>query len=552
MTVPAHGDVPLTPTMRALAEQAGEVALTGGLFQSMTVRTPAGLDEERLARALAALTAHHPVLRARLVGDGEGRRLEVPAASEDVPGELTDLVRRVDVAGLGGPELERLIAEEGRAAGDQLDPVAGEMLRAVWFDAGPGEAGRLLLAAHHLVVDGVSWRVLLPDLAAADAALAVGAEPELDPVPVPFRHWALTLAEQAAGAAREAELADWEAVVAGAVPLLATRPLDPDRDLAVSMRRTQVAVPADVTAELLTSLPAALGAGTDEVLLTGLALAVTAWARRRGRHTGAGLLVDIEGHGREPLTPGMDLSRTVGWCTSVHPVRLHTGSVDLADVRAGGQSVARAVARTREQLREVPGDGLGYGLLRHLNPRTGPVLAALPVPEIAFNYLGRFTSGSSGTPPPGTPAGTSAGPVAGTPAASPFAPGLETPAGTPTAPLAAAQAPPADWQPAENGGLGGGADARMAATHVLEAAGLVADGPAGPELLLSLTWPGALLDTAAVAELADAWRDLLAGMAAHRTTPGGDAARVPADFALVTLAQHEIDELDALDFMDER
>src|SRR5260370_16753927 len=94
----------------------------------------------------------------------------------------------------------------------------------------------------------------------------------------------------------------------------------------------------------------------------------------------------------------MDLSRTVGWLTSAHPVRLDTGAGEAAGVRAGGPAAGRVVKRIKEQLRAVPGDGLGYGLLRHLNPDTGPALAALPGAQIGFNYLGPFT-----TPPPPTP-----------------------------------------------------------------------------------------------------------------------------------------------------
>ena len=87
---------------------------------------------------------------------------------------------------------------------------------------------------------------------------------------------------------------------------------------------------------------------------------------------------------------GVDLSRTVGWFTSVHPVRLELGGVDPVGVRAGGPAAGEVLKRVKEQVRGVPGDGLGYGLLRHLNPVTAAVLQDLPEAQIAFNYLGRF------------------------------------------------------------------------------------------------------------------------------------------------------------------
>ena len=102
------------------------------------------------------------------------------------------------------------------------------------------------------------------------------------------------------------------------------------------------------------------------------------------------MLVDLEGHGRHPGDAGTDLSRTVGWFTAVHPVRLDPGLLPWDEVAAGGPGLGRAVKLVKEQLRAVPGDGLGFGLLRYLNPQTGPVLAAAAEPQIGFNYLGRF------------------------------------------------------------------------------------------------------------------------------------------------------------------
>jgi non-ribosomal peptide synthase protein (TIGR01720 family) len=379
------------------------------------------------------------------------------------------------------------------------------MLQAVWCDAGPDRPGRLLLVAHHLVVDGVSWRILLPDLAGAYAA---GPGAALAPVPTPFRHWALALQAEATSPERTADLPVWTGLLAGPTGQIGSRALDPALDLATSMRRTTLAVPAGVTAELLTRVPAAFNAGVDEVLLAALVTALAEWRRRRGARVADDVVVDLEGHGREPLTGGMDLSRTVGWLTKVHPVRLHVGSVDFAEVRAGGPSGGRIVKQVKEQVRAVPAGGLSHGLLRYLNPDTAPALAALPAAQIGFNYLGRLAAAG----------GDGAG--------------------------------PADWQPDGTDAFGGGADARMAASHVLEAAALVADAPGGGELVLSFTWPGGLLTDADADELAAGWREMLAGLATHAARPDS-GGHTPSDFALVELAQHDIDELE-FQFLDER
>jgi mycobactin peptide synthetase MbtF len=481
------GEIPLTPVMHALAERAGRSVLEGGFFQSMVVGVPALFDVDRLVRALGKLVDHHDVLRARLERD----RLVVPPPGTRTVGEW---VRRVDAAGLAGPELERLTGEEARAAGERLAPSAGVMVQAVWFDAGPDTPGRLLLVAHHLVVDAVSWRILLPDLAEAYERPGEA----LDPVGVSFRQWVLALADEANSRGRTGELSVWKRILDGRDPLLGSRALEPARDLASSKGRVTLTVPAETTQALLTRVPAAFHAGVDDVLLAALATAVAEW-RGAGE---AGLLVDVEGHGREPLAEGMDLSRTVGWFTSVHPVRLDPGTRDFDGVRAGAPVAGQVVKRVKEQLRQVPGDGLGFGLLRYLNPGTGPVLAELPTPQLAFNYLGRFGAG-----------------------------GTEGDSG--------------DWQPVGEHALGGGVDDRMAAAHALEATAVVHDRPEGPDLVLSLAWPRLLLDEAAAAGLLSGWQAVLAGIAAHVARPDAAGGHTPSDFSLVTLGQEQIDELEA-------
>nr|BFE81284.1 hypothetical protein GCM10020093_038850 [Planobispora longispora] len=128
----------------------------------------------------------------------------------------------------------------------------------------------------------------------------------------------------------------------------------------------------EVTGPLLSRVPAAFHGRADDVLLAGLAAAVARWGGRRD------VLVDLEGHGRqEDLFPGADLSRSVGWFTSMHPARIDAGELEWADLAGGGPAAGHAVKRVKEQLRALPGP-LGYGLLRYLNPDTAPALAALP------------------------------------------------------------------------------------------------------------------------------------------------------------------------------
>ncbi|MFG3660988.1 amino acid adenylation domain-containing protein [Streptomyces sp. NPDC047706] len=383
------GTVPLTPVMHWLRELGGPFA---SYHQAALVRTPAELELPGLTAVLQALADRHDLLRATLVRP-------TPHATEDwslhvpPPGavDAAGWIDRVDVAGLDAEALAASVRDRAHAARALLDPDAGVMVRAVWFDAGDAP-GRLLLMAHHLVVDGVSWRVLLPDLATAWRHVAAGRPARLAPVETSFARWARLLTALAQDPAREAELPVWTAVLdGGAPPFPLARELDPDRDTTATQREVVLRMPAQHTGPLLSTVPAAFGAGVDDVLLAGLALAFADLRRRHG-DCGTSVLVDLEGHGRTEELGGddVDLSRTVGWFTSVFPVRLDPGPADPAEAFAGGPAAGEAVRRVREHLASLPSGGVGYGMLRHLNPRTREVLAGREAARIEFNYLGRF------------------------------------------------------------------------------------------------------------------------------------------------------------------
>lgn len=383
------GSVPLTPVMHWLRELGGPFA---SYHQAALVRTPAALDLPGLTTVLQALADRHDLLRARLVRpsreDTAQWSLHVPpVGTVDAAG----WIERVDVSGLDAAALGETVREHTTAARASLDPDAGVMVRAVWFDAGDAP-GRLLLMGHHLVVDGVSWRVLLPDLEAAWRDVRAGRPAALLPVETSFARWSRLLTELALAPEREAELPVWEAILdGGAQSLPLARDRDPDRDTAATQREVVLRLPAERTGPLLSAVPAAFGATVNDVLLAGLALAF-ADLRRRNGGTDTSLLVDLEGHGREEELggDGVGLSRTVGWFTSVYPVRLDAGTADPADAFAGGPAAEETVRRVREHLAALPANGVGYGLLRHLNPRTRDVLSAYEPPRVEFNYLGRF------------------------------------------------------------------------------------------------------------------------------------------------------------------
>jgi amino acid adenylation domain-containing protein/non-ribosomal peptide synthase protein (TIGR01720 family) len=490
------GIVPVTPMMAWLAELGGPAA---DYCQSVLVRVPAGARLAELAGAFQAVADRHDMLRARAWCE-EGRwRLEVcPVGAVRAGGWL----RRVTVAGLDTAARREAIATADAAAAARLDPAAGVMAQAVWFDAGPAERGWLLIVIHHLVVDGVSWRILLPDLASGWQA------GRLEPVPVSFRRWAGRLAAAAADAGLvERELPVWREVLARRDPALGGRRLDPETDHPRTRRSLAVHVPAQVSAGLLAEVPAAFHAGVNDALLAGLTVAVGWWRRRHGWSDGTAVLADVEGHGRdEDVLPGADLSRTVGWFTSMYPVRLDPGAVDWNQVCAGRADAGLAVKRVKEQLRAIPGHGTGFGLLRYLNPRTGPELAALGSPQIGFNYLGRFT-----------PVG------------------------------ADCDWADRDWEMApEPGALGGGAlggGGTIGLAHAIEVNAVAVDRGQGLVIEATWSWAGALLTEQQVTELAHAWTAALGGINSHVAAGGG--GRTPSDLFLRGLTQEDLDGLES-------
>ncbi|MDI6099253.1 amino acid adenylation domain-containing protein [Actinoplanes sp. NEAU-A12] len=475
------GEVALTPIVHWLRERGGPI---DGFHQSMVLTTPAGLRADQLTTAVQAVLDRHDALRMTLRRDASGwSQLIGPAGSVSAAGLLT----RVDVIGCPDDSRAALIAQ---AAQNRLDPERGVLVQAVWFDAGPGAAGRLLLAVHHLVVDGVSWRILLPDLAAAAEAVLAGDAPALEPVPTSLRRFAeLSVAEAATGR-RLAELPFWLAAADGDEAPLADRPLDPRVDTVASGRQVSRTLTTELTTALLTEVPAAFHARINDVLLTALTLAVARHRARRGR-TGTGLVVDLEGHGREELTGDTDLSRTVGWFTTMYPVRLDPGP----DQRPG-----QALKRIKEQLRAVPGNGIGYGLLRYLNPETAARFDEAAPAQIGFNYLGRFPVTDPAADRPWTVA-------------------------------------------ADAAALGGGADPALPVPHALEASAVTREHADGPQLSITLSWPRELLTESDVDGLLTDWAHALESLAGQARTPGAGGL-TPSDL-LVALPQEQIEALEA-------
>ncbi|MET0317064.1 MAG: amino acid adenylation domain-containing protein, partial [Rhodococcus fascians] len=487
------GWAPLLPFARSMTDRGGSF---DRFVQSVTLELPVGIDRQGIVSTILAVVDRHDGLRARLVNESQGWGLETSA-----PGSVS-IDRLVDRIEVGAElDLDEVLARTAAAVDDSmshLDPFAGDMLRFVWVDFGSSRSGRLVVVAHHLVVDGVSWRILVPDFVSAWAQTAAGAVPALPEVGTSERRWAHALADEARSPRRLSEMDLWRSVAGTPDPVLGTRPFDPARDVTSTVERCAIELSPSVTRALLTAVPDAFHGGVSDGLLAGLALAVREFRARRGVDAPA-TLVQLEGHGREEeLIPGADLSRTVGWFTSMYPVRLDLTGVDLADALDGGPSIGAAVKLVKEQLLGIPDKGMGYGLLRYLNEDTANELGSLSTGQISFNYLGR---GSTGEVPEG---------IEG-------------------------------WLPATDfDDLTISGDADMAANKTVDINAIVRGAGDDSALAATFAFPVGAIDADDVRELADLWVGALTALAAH-VADGTAGGLTPSDVPLVRIGQREID-----------
>ncbi|HVR62750.1 MAG TPA: amino acid adenylation domain-containing protein, partial [Polyangia bacterium] len=362
------GPVPLTPIQRWFFAQRGPLR---HFNQAILLQTPARLDAARLDRALALVIAHHPALRLRVRRSAaEWRQVIEPP---DDPDRGACLVQ-IDLSAAEPAARTASLEDESARLQATLDPIGGPLWKAAWFDYGESP-GRLLLAIHHLAVDAVSWRILVDDLVTAYEQLGDGL-PLLPARTTGFQTWAHLLAREAHAVTTLADLPYWQTVAAGA-PALPRDHAGGDRSNRVAdAAATTVELDAATTQRLLREVPRAYRTQINDLLLAALALALARWSETRYGGAARDFVIDLEGHGREELSGAVDLSRSVGWFTTIFPVRLDVADIDLGAATDGTAAAGTALKRVKETLRAIPRRGLSYGLLSQANAETARALSA--------------------------------------------------------------------------------------------------------------------------------------------------------------------------------
>ncbi|WP_330207838.1 non-ribosomal peptide synthase/polyketide synthase [Pseudomonas sp. AM14(2022)] len=433
--------------------------------QSVLLQPRQALDAEKLEQVLRALVAHHDALRLSFT-QRDGVWQAEHRAVEALPQHL---LWQEDVADAAA--LEAL----GNRAQRSLDLQHGPLLRAVLANLADGTQ-RLQLVIHHLAVDGVSWRILLEDLQNAYQQLLNDQPLSLPSRTSAFKDWGEHLQRYANSPALQAELDYWQACLSDVSTDLPCKRVDASQDNRLA-QTVQTRLGAELTRQLLQEAPAAYRTQVNDLLLTALARVIGRWSGQ------ASTLIQLEGHGREELFDGVDLTRTVGWFTSLFPVRL-----------TPAETLGESIKQIKEQLRSIPNKGIGFGALRYLgDARAQQSLQALPSPRITFNYLGQFD-------------GSFAGDDAALFVPSPDNAGLDQ---SPEAPLG-------NWLTL-NGQVYGG------------------------ELRVGWTFSSERFDGAVIEALAEDYAAELAALIGHCLTPGVEGL-TPSDFPLAGLTQAQLDQ----------
>ncbi|WP_262892894.1 non-ribosomal peptide synthetase [Puia dinghuensis] len=352
------GLFPIQQWYLAKEEDNGQVS---HFNQSLLLDIDRAITAEDLSWVLNQLTTHHDALRCRFERTASGWT--------QVYGDTTPVLTICDLSGIGD-QPEQTLSEKAACFQETLDLTRGDLVRMVLFLM-PSGNNRLLLVIHHLVVDGVSWRILTEDLERLLTARREETPVVWDADGSSCRDWYEAL--EAYGNSLHRQQSYWEELSARGAPLPVDLEQDPQPEVRARDWRTVVLhLPEVSTRQLLQEAPTAYHTEINDVLLAALAKTLHAWTGYES------ISIGLEGHGREEsIATGIDLGRTVGWFTTAYPVLLGSATA-WADL----------IRETKENLRRIPDKGLGYGVLRYIRKAEG---LQGPQPwEIVFNYLGKM------------------------------------------------------------------------------------------------------------------------------------------------------------------
>ena len=360
----ATGDVPLTPIQCWFFDQA--LAAPHHFNQSICLELPLDVNRTALAQALEAVYQHHEALRLRFRQDQQGWQQQYGTAAAPT-------IQWVFLEQLASTEQDNAVAYEAKILQKSLNLYTGSLIAVGGFDFGPSRPNQLLIVIHHLVIDGVSWRILLEDFQQAyQQAISLAESPQptaiyLAPKSHSYQLWANHLVQVANHPETQSAYPYWRAIAqTELVPLPCESP--DNKNTIQAVKRVTVQLSPSQTQLLLHRVPSVYNSQITDTLLTALTQTITQWTQQ------STVLIDLENYGRFSET--LNLSRTVGWFTCLYPVCL---SLEPES------SVGEQLKEIKAQLQAVPQQGLSYGLLHYLGQQELAI-----TPAISFNYLGQI------------------------------------------------------------------------------------------------------------------------------------------------------------------
>jgi amino acid adenylation domain-containing protein/non-ribosomal peptide synthase protein (TIGR01720 family) len=362
------GLLPLTPIQHWFKER--NFPEPHHFNQSLLLELSGVVDWTLFPEVLRQLLLHHDTLRLRCPSNGEQINI---TPDDTIPFSYVDLL---DI-----PDAEQKAAIEATASSLQtsLDLASGPIMQVAFFATGTNKSSRLLIIIHHLAVDGVSWRILLEDLETAYQQISRGEKIQFRPKTTSFKYWAEKLNSYAQSDIAKQKLTNWQGISRTQITRI---PVDHalGANTVAFNQIISVSLSHEETRALLQEVPKAYKTQINDILLTALLQTLGSWIGSNS------VLLDLEGHGREDIFEDVDLSRTVGWFTTIFPVLLELKATD---------NLGDAIKSIKEQLRAVPNRGIGYGLLRYLSGDKDIIsqLSTMPKAEVSFNYLGQFDWG---------------------------------------------------------------------------------------------------------------------------------------------------------------
>ncbi len=337
--------------------------------QAIFLESKQNIDSVFLERIIESLQKHHDILRLRFIEEELSTQALIISPDNMIP--LTCF----DFSALPKDRQSTAIEAAVSKLQGSLNLSQGPLFQVALFNLGDNQAQRLLWIIHHLVVDGVSWRILIEDFQTAYQQIIQGKAIKLPLKTTSYQQWSSCLRKYAQSSALISELDFWLTKQYQSIT-----PIPKDFPDGINIQETtstvSVSLSVEETQSLLQQVPAAYRTQINDVLLTALILAFNQWTGENS------LLIDLEGHGREEIFEDVDLSRTIGWFTTIFPVHLHLESA---------KNLGKALKSIKEQLRTIPNRGIGYGLLRYLSQNQEIVeKLSSSKAEVAFNYLGQF------------------------------------------------------------------------------------------------------------------------------------------------------------------